>query len=233
MRVARAVLVVAVILGGLFVAADRITLHVAEAKAAERAQATQGLSARPKVSIEGFPFLTQAARGKLDDVKVTANDITAGSGDQSVRIDSFHADLHGVRLSDGYSRAVADSADGLAFITYTDLTRAAPDGVTVSYAGATQDGRTLVKLSAAVPGVGSHVSVLSQVTVRGADAIGLHAQSLPQAFTALGLDGLIRQHIDFTAQLTHLPAGISLTSLTATPDGISVAAGGKNVVLAG
>jgi hypothetical protein len=232
MRVARIVLIVVVILGGLFVAADRVAVHLAETKAAKQAQLTEGLSSRPKVSIEGFPFLTQAATGKLDDVKVTAEDIDAGTGGESVRIDSFHADLHGVKLSDGYSRAVADSADGLAFITFADLTKAAPAGITVSYAGATKDGTTLVKLSGSIPGIGSRISVLSQITVRGADGIGLHAQPLPTAFTALGLDDDIRQRIDFTRQLTHLPAGIALTSVTATPDGISVAAGGQHVVLA-
>lgn len=232
MRVARIVLIVVVILGGLFVAADRVAVHLAETRAAKQAQITEGLTARPKVSIEGFPFLTQAATGKLDDVKVTAQDINAGNGQESLRIESFHADLHGVKLSNGYRTAVADSADGLAFITFADLTKAAPDGITVSYAGATKDGATLVKLTGSIPGIGSKISVLSQITVRGADTIGLHAQPLPKAFTALGLDDDIRQRIDFTRQLTHLPGGIALTSVTATPDGISVAAGGQHVVLA-
>jgi hypothetical protein len=137
-----------------------------------------------------------------------------------------------VKLSNGYRTAVADSADGLAFITFADLTKAAPDGITVSYAGATKDGATLVKLTGSIPGIGSKISVLSQITVRGADTIGLRAQPLPKAFTALGLDDDIRQRIDFTRQLTHLPGGIALTSVTATPDGISVAAGGHHVILA-
>jgi hypothetical protein len=232
MRVARITLIVVVILGGLFVAADRVAVHLAETRAAKQAQITEGLTARPKVSIEGFPFLTQAATGKLDDVKVTAQDINAGDGQESLRIESFHADLHGVKLSNGYRTAVADSADGLAFITFADLTKAAPDGITVSYAGATKDGATLVKLTGSIPGIGSKISVLSQITVRGADTIGLRAQPLPKAFTALGLDDDIRQRIDFTRQLTHLPGGIALTSVTATPDGISVAAGGHHVILA-
>jgi hypothetical protein len=232
MRVARIVLIVVVVLGGLFVAADRVGVHLAESKAAKQAQVTEDLDARPKVSIEGFPFLTQVAGGKLDDVKVSAQDINAGGGADSLRIDSFHADLHGVKLSNGFSRAVADSADGLAFITFDDLTKAAPQGITVSYGGATQDGKTFVKLSGAIPGIGGSISVLSQITVRGADSIGLHANPLPKAFTALGLEDDIRQRIDFTRQLTHLPAGIALTSVTSTPEGISVAAGGKHVVLA-
>lgn len=230
MRVARTVLIVLVILGGLFVAADRITVSVAENKAADQAKITQGLSSRPKVSIEGFPFLTQALFGKLDDVKVSADDINADSGGQTLRIDSFHADLHGVKLSNSFHSAVADSADGNAFITYADLTKAAPAGITVSSAGVQKDGRTRVKLTGTF--LRAHLSVLSEVTVRGADTIGLHADALPKAFTALGLEDQVRQQTDFTRQLTHLPANIALTRITATPDGISVAAAGTHVVLA-
>lgn len=233
MRVWRIVLIVVVVLGGLFVAADRIAVSLAEDKAAERAQITQGLDHRPKVSIEGFPFLTQAASGKLDDVRVEAEDIAANGQGQTLRIATFNADLHGVKFSDGYRRAVADSADGIAFIDYADLSEAAPTGVTVSFAGADADGKAMVKLTGTIPGLGTKISVLSQVTVRGADTIGLHAEHLPKELTALGLEDNVRQQIDFERQLTHLPSGIALTSVTTTPDGISVAAGGKHVVLAG
>ncbi|WUH91812.1 DUF2993 domain-containing protein [Streptomyces sp. NBC_00433] len=233
MRVWRMVLIAVVVLGGLFVAADRIAVSVAQNKAAERAQATQGLDHKPKVSIEGFPFLTQAAFGKLDDVKISADDIAAGDGGQSLRIATFKADLHGVKFSNGYRTAIADSADGVAFITYADLSKAAPHGITVASAGTSADGKAMVKLTGTIPGIGVKISVLSQVTVRGADSIGLHAVSLPKELTALGLEDNVRQQIDFERQLTHLPSGISLTSVTTAPEGISVAAGGRHVTLAG
>ncbi|WP_405585302.1 DUF2993 domain-containing protein [Streptomyces sp. NBC_01190] len=230
MRVARIVLIVVVILGGLFVAADRVAVNLAENKAADHAQSSEGLSHKPKVSIEGFPFLTQAATGKLHDVKITAHDIAAGDGGESVRIDSFRADLHGVKLSNSFSRAVADNASGTAFITYADLTKAAPAGITVSYGGTDPSGRAMVKLAGTF--LSAKLSVLSQVTVHNADSITLHAQGLPKAFTALGLESQVRKQIDFTTQLTHLPAGIALSDVSATPDGISVSATGKHVVLA-
>lgn len=232
MRVWRIVLIVVVVLGGLFVAADRIAVSVAQNKAAERAQATQGLDHKPKVSIKGFPFLTQAAFGKLDDVTIEAEDIAAGAAWETLRIATFNADLHGVKFSNGYRTAVADSADGIAFITYADLSKAAPPGVTVSAAGNSADGKPMVKLTGTIPGIGTKISVLSQVTVRGADTIGLHAEKLPVELTKLGLEDNVRQQIDFERQLTHLPSGIALTSVTTTPDGLSVAAGGKHVTLA-
>lgn len=232
MRVWRIVLIVVVVLGGLFVAADRIAVSVAQNKAAERAMATEGLDSKPKVSIQGFPFLTQAAFGKLDDVKIKAEDIAASDDGQTLRIATFNADLHGVKFSNGYRTAVADSADGIAFVTYADLSKAAPPGVSVSAAGTSADGKARVKLTGTIPGIGTKVSVLSDVTTGKGNSIVLHAENLPKELVALGLEKTVRQQIDFERELTHLPAGIALTSVTTTPDGISVAAGGKHVVLA-
>ncbi|WNI17008.1 LmeA family phospholipid-binding protein [Actinacidiphila sp. ITFR-21] len=230
MRVARIVLIVVVILGGLFVAADRIAVNVAEKKAAERARNSEDLTAEPKVSIKGFPFLTQVAAGRLHDVTITADDIAAGDGGQSVRIETFHADLHGVRLSGGFSRAVADTAGGSAFLTYADLTKAAPSGISVSYGGTDTAGRPMVKLTGTI--LNARLSVLSELSVQGGDGIRLHAEGLPEAFTALGLEDQARQALDFSTRLSHLPAGIALTGVTTSADGITVAAGGKHVVLA-
>lgn len=230
MRVARIVLIVLGVLGVLFVAADRIALAVAQGKAAERAQATEGLAAKPKVTITGFPFLTQVLSGKLDEVKVSAKDIAADGGGQSVRVDSFHADLRGVKLSHGFSTAIADSAAGNAFLTYADLSKAAPAGITVSYAPPAADGTARVKLTGTF--MQAHLSVLSEVKPQG-DTIRLHAQDLPKAFTALGLESRVRQEIDFTIRVGHLPRNLVLTGVTTAPDGVSVEVGGRHVYLAG
>lgn len=230
MRVARTVLILVVVLGGLFVAADRIALSVAESKAAQRAQASENLSSKPKVSIEGFPFLTQVAFGKLDDVKISSSDMTASVGSQSVTLDSFNADLHGVKLSNGYTQAVADSGDGNAFITFANVNKAVPTGMTVSSGGTASDGKALVKLSGTYQQAAFTVN--SELTVTGNQTISLHAVSLPTAFTALGLGDQMRQTIDLDIKLPSLPSGLKLTSVTSASDGITVVASGKNVVLA-
>lgn len=236
MRAARILLIVLVVLGGLFVAADRIAVSVAEDKAAERAQQTQGLSSKPDISIKGFPFLTQVASDKLDDVRITAHDIQAGTGAERLRIDSFTADLRGVNLSGNYQRAVADTADGSAFITYADLSAAAPPGVTVAYGGESKDGKGRVKVTGSVSGVpvlGTvKRSVTSVISVEHGDTVRLHADVIPGVGSIPGLDKLIREKIDFTRSLVGLPTGIKVQSVVTTPSGISVAASGTNVVLA-
>lgn len=55
MRALRIFLIVAVILGGLFVIADRVAVGFAEDEAADRIRTTEGLASTPDVSIEGFP----------------------------------------------------------------------------------------------------------------------------------------------------------------------------------
>lgn len=57
-RSVRILLIVLVILGGLFVGADRLAVGFAEDEAAEKLRTSEGLSETPDVSIKGFPFLT-------------------------------------------------------------------------------------------------------------------------------------------------------------------------------
>jgi hypothetical protein len=235
MRAARITLIVVLVLGAIFVGLDRVALYVAQNKAAEQAQTSEDLTDKPKVSIKGFPFLTQAVSRNLHHVSINADGVSATSGGQSVQVEDFHADLYDVKLSNGYSQAKAARATGTAKISYAELTKAAPQGITVSYpgGGATDS----VRITGSY--LGTHLSVLSKVAVedpKSGDApntIRLHAEGVPKAFSALGLETKLRDFIDFTPQLTHLPDGLGLTKVVTGPDGISIQFGGTGVVLAG
>jgi len=230
MRVARRVLIVIVVLGGLFVAADRLAVSFAENKAAEQAQTSENLSSKPKVSIEGFPFLTQIALGKLNDVKISSSDMGASVGSQTLTLDTFQAELHGVKFSNGFTEAVADTGDGNAFVTYASVNKAVPAGMTVTYGGTSSDGKALVKLSGSYDN--ADYTVTSELSVTDGQTISLHAVNLPTAYTALGLEDEMRQVVDLKIQLPSLPAGLKVTSVSTASDGISVAVSGKDVVLA-
>jgi hypothetical protein len=214
MRAIRILLVLAVVLGVLFVAADRLALWFAESQAADKAQQSQGFTSKPDISIKGFPFLTQVAAKKLDDVQITAKGIEAGTGGQTLRIDRFSADLRGVRLSGNFSSAVADTADGTVLITYADLSKAVPPGITVAYGG---NGK--VKLSALSFSTTVDVTLTNGKTVRLGNPTGLPAEVRSLLGSGLSWD------------LSGLPSGIELKSAAATPEGIQVVARGTNVVL--
>ena len=127
MRALRILLIIAVILGGLFVAADRLAVHFAEGEVADRLKAQEGLTTTPSVDIKGFPFLTQVAGGELDDVEVGMKDYDADTGTSggTIRIDDLNAAMKGVAFSGDYSSATASTAAGSATIAYDQLLKAA------------------------------------------------------------------------------------------------------------
>ncbi|MFI9721289.1 DUF2993 domain-containing protein [Streptomyces sp. NPDC052396] len=214
MRAIRTLLIVVVVLGGLFVAADRAAVYFAENKAADKIRSSQNLSGTPDVSIKGFPFLTQLADSKLDEVDVSLNGgVTAGTGDgHAVRVSSFDAQLHGVEIDSSFSSAVADRASGTAHLDYADLGRALGPGVSMSYAG---DG----KVKAGMLGF----TTTSTLSVAHGDAIRMDASRMP----------LLSGKVDMERKITGLPRGIKLDKVTATEKGVDITLGGTDVRLAG
>ena len=65
-------MLVLLVLAALLAAADRYLVHLAERTVAEQAQASADLRTRPTVTIHGFPFLTQAVRGRYARIDVSA-----------------------------------------------------------------------------------------------------------------------------------------------------------------
>jgi hypothetical protein len=247
MRALRIILIVTVILGGLFVIADRVAVGFAEDKAADRIKSTEGLAGTPDVSIEGFPFLTQVVGGELDDVKIGIKDYEAStggtSGTSTVRIDDLNAEMHGVAFNGDYTSATADSATGSASVGYAELLKTAKSqatqvgpGVTARVVGLSDggDGKIKVAIEVSVGGtkVPQPVSVLSSVTVVGGNTVKVHADSLPK----LGVDlaeNRVRAITDFEQKIGELPGGIQLDTVQAGANGVDVSVKGSNVKLVG
>lgn len=233
MRGLRIVFVVCVVLGVLFVAADRLTVYVAEGKVAEKIQARQGLEGSTEVSINGFPFLTQIAGKHLDDVDVTMTDIRAdaasGTGER-LMISEFSVELSGVELDEDYGGATAESAEGSALIAYEALTAVAGhEGVAFGYGG---DGKVKVTASAAALDAPEPVEVLSTVESEGGDTIRLHAEEIP-ASGVPGAEESVRGAVDVDRQVGGLPDGVRIDMVTATGDGIVVDVAGQGIRVAG
>ncbi|WP_329366821.1 LmeA family phospholipid-binding protein [Streptomyces sp. NBC_01483] len=247
MRALRIILIVTVILGGLFVIADRVAVGFAEDKAADRIKSTEGLAGTPDVSIEGFPFLTQVVGGELDDVKIGIKDYEAStggtSGTSTIRIDDLNAEMHGVAFNGDYTSATADSATGSASVGYAELLKTAKSqatqvgpGVTARVVGLSDggDGKIKVAVEVSVGGtkVPQPVSVLSSVTVVGGNTVKVHADSLPK----LGVDlaeNRVRAITDFEQKIDKLPGGIQLDTVQAAANGVDISVKGSNVKLVG
>jgi len=249
MRALRIVLIIAVVLGGLFVAADRLAVALAEDEAAEKIRSRQGLTSSPEVSIKGFPFLTQVASKQLDEVDVGLTGVTASAGGHSVQVAEVDAELRDVRIDGSFSSATADRVTGSARISYADLTKAAPKGAKVGYAGADRAGKGQVKVTGpltdllegagiGVPGPfadlleGRTITTYSTVVLSGGDTVRLRADGLPR-LPVPGLDAKVRQVLDYDLKIDGLPSSIKLDKVTATQGGLEFSGTGTDVSLAG
>ncbi|GHI06702.1 hypothetical protein AQI88_30405 [Streptomyces cellostaticus] len=245
MRALRIVLILVVILGGLFVIADRVAVHFAESEAADKLKATENLASTPDVNIKGFPFLTQVAGGSLDDVEVGIKDYQAATGTagQTIRVDDLKADMKGVDFSGDYSSATAATATGTATIAYDELlktakaepTQVAP-GITAQVVGLSDGGNGKIKVAVDATVLGTKlpnpVYVLSTVTVEN-NRVKVHADSLPALGGAAVAENRIRQITDFQQAVDRLPGGIKLDKVQAAENGVEISVKGSDVKLAG
>ncbi|MFW6695194.1 DUF2993 domain-containing protein [Streptomyces sp. MAR4 CNX-425] len=226
--------VVVAVLCVLALAADRVALRLAESDAADRIEKEYGLSQRPTIDIKGFPFLTQVMSREFEAVDVRIDGIDAvGTGGRTLRLDGVRGALEGVRIEgDDWDRATADRADGTVKITYADISAALPV-VTVSYGGKDAAGDDKVKATVGTSFLGQRLeeSVLGEVTVADGDTIRLRATDLDNLGGMPGLEGFIRDRMDYSWTVEDLPPGIRLTDVEVTKDGIVVTGGGEDVEL--
>ncbi|MFB8775120.1 LmeA family phospholipid-binding protein [Streptomyces broussonetiae] len=244
MRALRILLIVVVVLGGLFVGADRLAVHFAEGEVADKLRTTENLATTPEVSIKGFPFLTQLVGGELEDVEVGIENYEANAGEGgTVRIDDLRANMKGVEFSGDYSSATANSATGTASIAYDELLRTAKSepaqvapGVTAEVVGLSDggDGKIKVAVEATVFGtkLPRPVSVLSTVTAEG-DTVRVQAEALPSIGGVEVGETQIRSITDFEQRIDGLPGGIQLDEVRAESDGVRITVLGSDVRLAG
>ncbi|MEU9359382.1 DUF2993 domain-containing protein [Streptomyces sp. NPDC048301] len=231
MRALRILLIIAVVLGGVFVALDRAAVYFAESEAESRVSFGGVETGSTDVSIKGFPFLTQVADSELDRVDVTVKDIRASAAGRDIRISEIRAELSQVTLGAGYTSATASHATGTAVVSYAALTAAADDGVTVAYGG---DGKVKVTGRIRIPLLDKVLtrSVTSTVTLVGGNTVRVHADEVPGEGIP-GLEGLVRQKTDFERKIGGLPDGLELKKIDVVPGGLEISMTGSDVALAG
>ncbi|MCA1222532.1 LmeA family phospholipid-binding protein [Streptomyces sp. 8L] len=242
-------LIFVVIIGGLFVAADRIALHFAEGKVADRLQSSENLDSKPDVSVKGFPFLTQVAGKSLDEVDVGLGRLTATANGQAVHITQVKAVLKNVRIDSSFSSATAGTAEGSARVSYADLAAAVPKGATVSYAGPERAAKGQVKVVAKATQVmkaehipdpsglverllaGKTLTAYGTVTMKG-DVLKLDFDDV-SGLPVPGLADQIKGLINSDLKIDGLPSTVTLSKVTASQDGLRFSGTGTNVALTG
>ncbi|MER8183195.1 DUF2993 domain-containing protein [Kitasatospora sp. NPDC094015] len=211
------------VLAGLLVGADRVAVGVAEDEAADRLVSSGRLSTRPSVSIDGFPFLTQAVSGEFDGVRLSAADVQVSDGRQQVAVHGFTARLSGVTVGGSYRSATVRSATGSGKISYPDAAKLVQgaDRLAFSYGG---PGKVKASLAGISIGEGNVHSEGNTVVADGFQLTVL----------ASALNGKVKDLLaprSFT--LTNLPAGLSLAGVTPEQDGLLLDFRGSDVRLIG
>ena len=140
--------VVLVVLAVLFVIGDQMAKAYAQNTIAGQIQSSSGMSAKPSVSIEGFPFLTQVAAHDVGVIDVSANNVQAGKFD----ISSVTAKATGVHLNSSFGGATVDQIHGTARITFASLEQGLGVQGVATITADPADGPNAVKLSAGIIG---------------------------------------------------------------------------------
>ncbi|UCM89621.1 LmeA family phospholipid-binding protein [Streptomyces marincola] len=236
MRALRISLIVFGVLVVLAIVVDRVALWFVEGEVASRAQDRLGLASEPSLSVAGFPFVTQVLGGELNRVDLGADEYTAQVDGQALTVRDLSVELNDVALGDGYTSAVAGSAQGEGLVEYAELTRAYGEllavsgngfGVEFGYAG---DGRLLLTLQATVLGQTLDVGeVPAGIALEGESlTLDVDEDAIPDA-GGEEVQAVVREQLDQVRDLSGLPSGLSLDAVRPTADGLVLDISGTDV----
>jgi hypothetical protein len=179
----------------LLVAADYGVRVVSQYVVAHELQTAMALQERPKVSLGGWPFLTELVTGDIDSVTVSAKGSV--TTDQ-VSVQGLDLDLRDVRFSlgdlfaGGGQKITADSGEGTVTMTEDDINAALPDdlGVTVDL----KNGKVLLKSDQVKGNVQATVRVSQGQLLLESDELPAIELDLPElakglTFTKVSIDG--------------------------------------------
>jgi hypothetical protein len=212
-------LIALVLLVALAAAADRFVARTAgDATAAQVRRATKARGG-VDVTFNGFPFVTQALRGRFDSVDVTARDVP----ESGLTITQVDARFTGVRLDLGkaLSGEVAgvptDDAQATVRISYADLNAWLRSRGDLEVNGDT--GRPVVSGRIRVRGATIDASGTASAVVRGSSIL-LTVKEATAGGVKIPAAGLRLLAIEL--KLPDLPFGITLTSVNSDRDGLEI-----------
>lgn len=215
---------IVLVLAALFVAADRIALHIAENKAADTLQSSQQLNTKPDVSVSGFPFLTQLAAGEFDEVTISANRLEVGNN--TVQIASLVVHLHHVTVPSDYSQVRARTAQADARIGYDELSRVLGTPITDAGGGRLSAKPTVTIGGHTFSGTVSAIPRASSSGIRFVDSkVSVGDVSLP-AFAVHALADVFSK----TISLAGLPFSVQVDGASVASDGVDVQLTGHDLV---
>jgi LmeA-like phospholipid-binding len=200
----------------VLVVGDRVALAITENEIASQFQSSAGLSGKPHVVIQGFPFLTQLAARDFRTVDINATDETTGP----LEIASLTATLHGMHIVN-LSTTRIDQFNASALITFTALGSAGgiPQGITLS-----ADGPNMIQATVNIGPLNE--SATAQVTQVGPNKINIRVINFGGIPASV-----LGSMTNFTISLPKLPAGVAIQSVSITQQGLRITITGHDTTL--
>ena len=216
-------LITLIVIVVILVVGDRAANAYTENQMASQIQSSLGLSGKPSVTIQGFPFLTQLAARDFRTVDINASNETitsssAGSG--LLKIASLTATLHGMHIH-GLNSATIDQFNASALVNFTALgdVGGIPQGITLS-----ADGPNQIKADISLGPLSD--TAVAQVTQTGSNQINV------KIVDAGGIPvDLLGNLANFSFSIPKLPAGVTIQSISVTQQGLRITAAGQNTTL--
>ena len=198
---------------------DQVAKAVAQNTIAQKIQSS-GLSAKPSVSIEGWPFLTQLAAKDIKVIDISGNNETASGSKVAF---NFTAKATGVHLSSLSSSASAtvDNINGQAVLPFSSVASLLPiSGVTLS--ADPSKGPNAVQADLGIAG-----SVTGTVKLSGTSQIIVSLNGATGLASILGS----ASGQSYTIDIPKLPAGLVVRSVSVNSQGIVATASASNTTL--
>ena len=198
---------------------DQVAKAAAQNAIATKIQSS-GLSAKPSVSIEGWPFLTQLAAKDIKVIDISGNNETASGSKVAF---NFTAKATGVHLSSLSSSASAtvDNINGQAVLPFSSVATLLPvSGVTLSPDPA--KGPNAIKADLGIAG-----SVTGTVKLSGPTKIVVSLNGATGLASILGS----ASGQSYTIDIPKLPAGLVVRSVSVNSQGIVATASASNTTL--
>ena len=198
---------------------DQVAKSVAQNTIAQKIQSS-GLSAKPSVSIEGWPFLTQLAAKDIKVIDISGNNETASGSKVAF---NFTAKATGVHLSSLSSSASAtvDNINGQAVLPFSSVATLLPiSGVTLS--ADPGKGPNAVQADLGIAG-----SVTGTVKLSGTSQIVVSLNGATGLASILGS----ASGQSYTIDIPKLPAGLVVRSVSVNSQGIVATASASNTTL--
>ena len=226
----KALIVVLVLVLGLLLLVDRVSVGYAEDQVATQLAEKGDLQGTPEVDITGFPFLTQAIGGRYDDVRISLTAAELGQPD-GTRADVA---LHGVEvplssvLSGSVSEVPVERIEGTATLSYALLSAQLGGDTTVRPEG------DVLRITKTVDVLGQTLPLTATgtVTLEGNEIV-VDVQDASGA--GVDIPGFLVDRVadllDLRYAVPALPFGLQLTSVHPDEDGVDVRVEATDTVL--